>query len=119
MTQTSQMTTAELNDRFRQHNLGFGQVRITPMVEMMSIASLAPKAIEHREDLLAMVRSFNDFNEENDPYGEHDFGAVEFEDKKYFWKIDYFADSSYEYGTEDPGSPSTRRVLTVMHSSEY
>jgi Protein of unknown function (DUF3768) len=111
MSQTSQMTIAELNDRFRQQNLGFGQVRIAPMVEMMSI--------EHREALLAMVRSFNDFNEDNDPYAEHDFGTVEFEGKKYFWKIDYYADSSYEYGTEDPSSPSTRRVLTVMHSSEY
>jgi Protein of unknown function (DUF3768) len=111
MSQTSQMTIAELNDHFRQHNLGFGQVRITPMVEMMPI--------EHREALLAMVRSFNDFNEDNGPYAEHDFGTVEFEGKKYFWKIDYYADSSYEYGTEDPSSPSTRRVMTVMHSSEY
>jgi Protein of unknown function (DUF3768) len=111
MSQTSQMTIAELNDRFRQHNLGFGQVRIAPMVEMMPI--------KHREALLAMVRSFNNFNEDNDPYSEHDFGAVEFEGKKYFWKIDYYADGSYEYGTEDPSSPSTRRVMTVMHSSEY
>jgi Protein of unknown function (DUF3768) len=111
MSQTSQMTIAELNDRFRQHNLGFGQIRIAPMVEMM--------LIEHREALLAMVRNFNDFNEGNDPYGEHDFGSVEFQGKRYFWKIDYYADSSYEYGTEDPRSPSTRRVMTVMHSSEY
>jgi Protein of unknown function (DUF3768) len=111
MSQTSQMTIAELNNRFRQHNLGFGQVRIAPMVEMM--------LIEQRKTLLAMVRSFNDFNEDNDPYAEHDFGSVEFEGKEYFWKIDYYADDSYEYGTEDPGSPSTRRVMTVMHSSEY
>jgi Protein of unknown function (DUF3768) len=111
MTQTSQMTITELNDRFRQHNLGHGQVRIAPMVEMMPI--------EQQKALLAMVGSFNDFNENNDPYGEHDFGSVEFQGKKYFWKIDYYADDSYEYGAEDPGSPSTRRVMTVMHSSEY
>jgi Protein of unknown function (DUF3768) len=119
MSQTSQMTIAELNDRFRQHNLGFGQVRITPVVEMMLIAPLAPKAIEHREALLTMVRSFNDFNEDNDPYAEHDFGSVEFEGKEYFWKIDYYSDDSYEYGAEDSRSPTTRRVMTVMHSSEY
>jgi Protein of unknown function (DUF3768) len=104
-------TIAELNDRFRQHNLGHGQVRIAPMVEMMPI--------EQREALLAMVRSFNDFNEGNDPWAEHDFGIIEFQGKEYFWKIDYYADDSYEYGAEDPGSPSTRRVLTIMHSSEY
>jgi Protein of unknown function (DUF3768) len=111
MTQATQMTITELNDRFRQHNLGHGQVRIAPMVEMMPI--------EQREALLAAVRSFSDFNEDNDPYGEHDFGTVEFQGKKYFWKLDYYADDSYEYGAEDPSSPSTRRVLTVMHSSEY
>jgi hypothetical protein len=49
MSQATQMTITELNDRFRQHNLGHGQVRIAPMVEMMPIASLAPEAIEcHR-----------------------------------------------------------------------
>jgi hypothetical protein len=51
-------------DRFCQHNLDFGQIRITPMVEMM--------LIEQREDLLAMVRNFKDFNEDNDHYGERD-----------------------------------------------
>lgn len=111
MTQSTPMTIAQLNDRFRQHNLGHGQVRIAPMVEMMPI--------EQREALLTMVRSFNDFNENNDLWGEHDFGIVEFQGKKYFWKLDYYADDSYEYGAEDPSSPSTRRVMTVMHSSEY
>jgi hypothetical protein len=111
MSQTSQMTIAELNDRFRQHNLGHGQVRIAPMVEMMPI--------EQQKALLAMVGSFNDFNGDNDPWGEHDFGIIEFQSKRYFWKFDYYADDSYEYGAEDPSSTSTRRVLTIMHSSEY
>jgi Protein of unknown function (DUF3768) len=111
MSQTSQMTVTKLNDRFRQHNLGFGQVRIAPMVEMMPI--------EQQKALLAMVRSFSDFNEDNDPYGEHDFGAVEFQGKEYFWKLGYYSDDSYEYGAEGPGSPLTRRVMTIMHSSEY
>jgi hypothetical protein len=111
MSQATQMTITELNDRFRQHNLGHGQVRIAPMVEMMPI--------EQQEALLAMVRSFNDFNEDNDPWAEHDFGIIEFQGKEYFWKLDYYADDSYEYGAEDPSSPSTRRVLTIMHSSEY
>jgi Protein of unknown function (DUF3768) len=111
MSQTSQMTIAELNDQFRQHNLGHGQVRIAPMVGMMPI--------EQQKALLAMVRSFNDFNEGNDPYGEHDFGAIEFQGGEYFWKFDYF-DNSYEYGSEDPANSAiTRRVLTIMHSSEY
>jgi hypothetical protein len=75
-----------------------------------------------REDeikLVRLVRNFDDFTNENDPYGEHDFGSVEFKGEKYFWKIDYF-DESYEYGSEDPSNPLvTRRVLTLMEASEY
>jgi hypothetical protein len=75
-----------------------------------------------REDeikLVRLVRNFDDFTKENDPYGEHDFGSVEFKGEKYFWKIDYF-DESYEYGSEDPSNPLvTRRVLTLMEASEY
>jgi Protein of unknown function (DUF3768) len=110
MSQTSQMTIAELNDRFRQHNLGFGQVVMTPMVKMMPS--------EQQAVLLEMVKSFNEFSEGNDPHAEHDCGGAELQGEDYLWKIDYY-DSNYEYGAEDPGDPSTRRVLTVMHSSEY
>jgi Protein of unknown function (DUF3768) len=110
MSQASQMTIAELNDRFRQHNLGHGQVVMTSAVNALPI--------EQRTALMQMVKGFSDFNEGNDPYGEHDFGSFEFEGERYFWKIDYF-DASYEYGAENPSSLSTRRVMTIMNSSEY
>jgi hypothetical protein len=110
MSQTSQMTIAELNDRFRQHNLGFGQVVMTSAVNALPV--------EQRTALMQMVKGFSDFNEGNDPYSEHDYGSFEFEGEKYLWKIDYF-DASYEYGAEDPSDPSTRRVMTIMNSSEY
>jgi hypothetical protein len=29
--------------------------------------------------------------EDNDPHGEHDFGAFEHEGQRIFWKIDYYA----------------------------
>jgi hypothetical protein len=81
MSQASQMTIAELNDRFRQHNLGHGQVVTTSAVNALPI--------EQRTALMEMVRGFSDFNEDNDPYGEHDCGSFEFEGKEYLWKIDY------------------------------
>jgi hypothetical protein len=111
MSQTSQMTITELNDRFRQHNLGHGQVVMTSAVNALPI--------EQRTALMKMVKGFSDFNEGNDPYGEHDYGSFEFEGEEYLWKIDYYSDDSYEYGTEDPSDHSTRRVMTIMHSSEY
>ena len=62
---------------------------------------------------------FDSFTEDNDPHGEHDFGAFDFKDERIFWKIDYY-DAACEYGCEDPADPSkTTRVLTIMLASEY
>lgn len=67
--------------------------------------------------LLAAVRSFERFTEDNDPYGEHDFGSLEWHGEKVFWKIDYY-DQALEYG-KDPLDLECKRVLTVMLASEY
>lgn len=70
--------------------------------------------------LLAMVKTFDAFGEDNDPYGEHDFGAVHVNDEVFYFKIDYFARDDFLHGSEDPSDPKkTTRVLTIMHSSEY
>jgi Protein of unknown function (DUF3768) len=111
MSQASQLNIAELNDRFRQGVSPLGKVLMTPAVSIMSI--------KQRAALMEMIRNFNDFNEGNDPHDEHDYGSIEFEDEDYLWKIDYY-DVNYEYGAEDPSNSfTTRRVMTVMHSSEY
>ncbi|MCQ2740708.1 MAG: DUF3768 domain-containing protein [Alphaproteobacteria bacterium] len=62
---------------------------------------------------------FSDFNEENDPYGEHDFGSFTYKNDKIYWKIDYY-DLNCEYLSEDPSNPNvTNRILTVMLAEEY
>src|SRR5580700_5427309 len=70
MTSTT-VSTAEriraLNDAFRRTFVG-GAVMITAGVEAMPL--------DQRRSLLQKIRSFNAFNEDNDPHGEHDFGAV-------------------------------------------
>lgn len=102
---------AQLNDRFRQGDHTLGQVRATQMVQALSS--------EDQQALFRLVRVFNEFTEDNDPWKEHDFGSVEFKGGKYFWKIDYY-DKNLKYGSEDPSNPAvTIRVLTLMHSSEY
>ena len=35
--------------------------------------------------ILNLVKSFDDFSERNDPFGEHDFGAIEYEGNTVFW----------------------------------
>jgi hypothetical protein len=95
---------AKINDAFRRS--GFG-ITVTPGVQVL----------EDLPGLIDEVRRFNEFSEENDPYGEHDFGTVHWYGEKVFWKIDYY-DQKLEYG-EEPLSPDCRRVMTVMLASEY
>jgi hypothetical protein len=74
---------------------------------------------DKREDFLTKVREFKDFTDGDDPYGEHDFGAIEVNGEKAFFKIDYY-DKAFEYGSEDPADPKvTGRVLTIMLAAEY
>lgn len=69
--------------------------------------------------LMQCLADFDEFTQDNDPYGEHDFGAFTFTGVKLFWKIDYY-DSSLKYLSVDPANPAkTRRVLTLMLSEEY
>jgi len=65
------------------------------------------------EEIISAVRLFNTFNEDNDPQGEHAFGAFDVRRVKYFRKFDYF-DKNYEYFQEDE-----LRVLTIMRAEEY
>ena len=65
------------------------------------------------------VELFDGFTPDNDPHGEHDFGAFEHEGERIFWKIDYYA-PDMEHGSENPADPKqTVRVLTIMLASEY
>ena len=97
---------AKANDLLRTTFLS-GKVILTQSV------SKAPD----REDVITAVREFNDFNEDNDPYGEHDWGGFDVNGRRYFFKIDYY-DQDYEYWA-DPTSSSCKRVLTIMHADEY
>lgn len=99
-----------LNDRLRRTFTG-GQVLMISGVSILP----KPKLIT----LMNLVRTFDEFNGDNDPYGEHDFGKIEFEGTAYFWKIDYY-DAELTYGSPDPTDETvTRRVLTVMRADEY
>src|SRR6516165_3360717 len=100
----------ELNDDFRRTFVG-GAVMITAGVEAMPT--------EQRKFLLAKVRAFDVFTEDNDPRGEHDFGAIDEGSVRYFWKIDCY-DRATEFGSPDPADPAvTTRVLTIMRADEY
>jgi hypothetical protein len=100
----------ELNDRFRTTMTG-GQVMMTAGVDAL------PSDVKAM--VIRRVATFSDFNAENDPHKEHDFGSFTLAGRKFFFKLDYF-DSAMEFGSEDPADPSkTTRVLTIMLAEEY
>ncbi len=65
------------------------------------------------------MRNFDDFNEDNDPYGTHDFGAFELDGERLMFKVDAY-DQNLEFGSPNPADPNvTIRVLTIFLASEY
>ena len=75
--------------------------------------------LDQRRSLLAKVRSFEAFDEDYHPHGEHDFGAVDEASVRYFWKI-ACCDRATEMGSPDPADPEvTTRVLTILRADEY
>ncbi len=114
---------AQQNDMFRQ-NFGMSlqdYIQGTPSGRYVVTSGIQCLGLFKQSEVHNKVRNFNDFNEDNDPHGEHDYGSFQLENnkQKIIWKIDYY-DTTYEYGSEDPADLSkTRRVLTVMLPSEY
>jgi hypothetical protein len=105
-------TTAvrDFNDRFRKTFVG-GLVVVTEGVNALDY--------DVKRRLLAKVRTFDAFSPDNDPYGEHDFGAVDVGGEGFFFKIDYF-DPLLEGHSIDKADPLvTTRVLTIMRADEY
>lgn len=99
-----------LNDRFRT-TLEGGRVVMTSGVQALGPLMVAAAVQE--------TRAFTAFPEDNDPHGEHDFGAFEIDGQKFFWKIDYY-NSDLTAGSEDPADPeATTRILTLMLAAEY
>jgi hypothetical protein len=99
-----------LNDELRQHHRG-GLIVLTCGLE-----ALGPEVVQTVVDA---VSRFEAFTSDNDPYGEHDFGSVEVQGHRVFFKIDYY-DLDLTYRSPDPADPIvTRRVMTLMLAEEY
>ena len=98
---------AKLNDAARRNVLNY--------MTSAGVISLPPEVVG---DIYTRVYNYKNFVEnENDPYGEHDFGSFVSHGNKVFWKIDYYTKDLS--GGCDPLDPACRRVLTVMLAEEY
>lgn len=110
MTQAQRI--AQVNDQFRrQLDTEAGRVFITSGVNARGLPFVART--------LRRVAEFDAFTERNNPHGEHDFGSIDAEGVRVFWKIDYYG-KTLDVGSDDPSDPAkTTRVLTVMLAEEY
>jgi len=117
MTNPQTSRIRELNDRFRATGAG-GRIYVSKGIMALPNYQML-RIIEN-------VRAFEAFTPDNDPHGEHDFGAFTIEGEKIIWKIDYYQpniDGELDVdgpGSEDPSnSGETIRVLTIMLAGEY
>ena len=82
------MRIRELNDALRTCTdpigalMMNGQLVITRGIAAQGNAFIAKAA--------AVVRSFDDFTPDNDPYGEHDMAFLDVDGERIFFKVDYY-----------------------------
>ena len=104
---------AELNDKLRKNLFTPGKNQVFISAGVSSLPYL------EQARLLDKVQKFNNFNEENNPYGERDFSRIEHQGINYFWKIDYY-NETMDAGSDNPADENiTIRVLTIMRADEY
>ena len=106
----SKARNCELNDALRTTFTG-GRVMMTAGVNEMES--------EAKAKLITAVRTFDRFDKGNDPHGEHDFGSVEIDGKKFFFKIDYFDLAMSQHSVDATNPDATIRVMTIMRADEY
>lgn len=99
-----------LNDQLRRRHLG-GRIFITK-----GVMAAGPEGVA---EVLRTIGLANEFNESNDPYGEHDFGAVTVSGQRIFWKIDYYDQLLKSHAVDPSDVNNCVRVLTVMLAEEY
>jgi hypothetical protein len=100
-----------LNDAFRRNPQRDGRLMIT--------AGVLNEGPDFVRKCMTTVKTFDAFDDDNDPWKEHDFGSFEIDGIRCFWKIDYY-NKDIRYGSPDPTDPLvTCRVLTIMLADEY
>lgn len=69
--------------------------------------------------ILKTVRDFSKFNEDNDPFGERNFGNFKIDSETYYFKIDYWEDESMKWGAQNYLRDASWRVVTIYNSKEH
>lgn len=117
---------ARLNDAARAQRLRNSKIVFTRSL-LDTLVNHEPAQLDRSSRLIltqsALIRKLRtaEFNPDNDPHGEHDFGSFEFQGHKIFWKIDtYQNDGTFQWGADKPHDEATSyRIVTIMLASDY
>ncbi|MCW0044931.1 DUF3768 domain-containing protein [Brevundimonas sp. BT-123] len=110
MTEEKTARIRALNDQLRASGQG-GLVLVT--------RGLLEFGFPFAAQVRAAIARETNFPADNDPYDEHDFGAIDIEGNRVLWKIDYY-DLDRRHASDDPSDPKiTQRVMTIMLADEY
>ena len=121
MSPLDKIRVAELNDSFRQEGPQGPNVGDEPHLSgqwfyTIGFADL-PEATVART--IQAVQAFDSFTPDNDSYGEHDFGSIEIDGHRIFWKIDCY-DRDQKFASPDPSDAAvTYRAMRIMLAGEY
>ncbi|MEQ8653040.1 MAG: DUF3768 domain-containing protein [Kiloniellales bacterium] len=109
--ETREERVRRLNDELRKGTSCDGSIVFT--------SGIQAGGLEFVSEVMKAVAAFDSFDEDNDPWNEHDFGALDVRDERVFFKIDYY-DRELTGHSPDKSDPAvTKRVLTIMLASEY
>ena len=100
-----------LNDDFRILGRGHGSILITEGIQALGELSVIR--------IVLAIREYDNFNQDNDPWNEHDFGSLMIGEHNVFFKIDYY-DRNIQAASSNPADGDvTHRALTIMLADEY
>ena len=118
-TDYSDLTLSEQNDQFRNNKYLLISSK-TDKGKYVISEGIKALPVFIKVNICSAVASYNNFNEDNDPYGEHNYGEIELfgNSIKVIWRIDYFEDETMHSGAEDP-EKKCYRLLTIMLADEY
>jgi hypothetical protein len=117
--------TRRLNDlaRTRPETVNASWVMTQGVAQLVAgdddTAGAVTLALKRLAALRAALAAFTDFSEDNDPHGEHDFGAFVLFGQSLLWKIDYYHPDHDAHAPVPSNIELCRRILTVMLAEEY
>ena len=99
-----------LNDAFRRSGTGG---------RMLMTAGVAALSLGEQLAIVAAVMVFENFDADNDPYDEHDFGALRVGAHRVMFKVEYYDRSERVHSPDPSDAAVTSRIMTIMLAEEY